>query len=58
MDKPTGEVNKYGVKLIPRGEKIRPKNVQSLNDDNVGIMEIVKRVLERHKDVFDALAKR
>lgn len=50
--------NKYGIKMIPRTTKTRPKNVQSLNDDNVDIIKIAKKVIEEHKDVLAALAKR
>lgn len=35
--------NKYGIKMVPRTTKTRPKNVQSLNDDNVDIIEIAKK---------------
>ncbi|WP_338847129.1 hypothetical protein V8J88_00230 [Massilia sp. W12] len=50
--------SKYGLKYIPKTEVVRPKNLQSLNDDNVDIIEIAKRVMEEHKEVLDALAKR
>ena len=49
---------KYGLNFIPKNEVVRPKNVQSLNDDNVDIIEIAKRVMKEHKEVLDALAKR
>ncbi len=50
--------NKYGIKMIPKNEKVRPKNLQSLNDDNVDIIKIAKEVMEEHKEVLAALAKR
>ncbi len=51
-------VNKYGIKMIPKNEKVRPKNIQGINDESDAIIEAAKRVMKKHKDVLDALAKR
>lgn len=51
-------INKYGIKLMPKVEKVRPMNLDALNGSNEAILEIAKRVMEKHQDVLDALAKR
>jgi len=51
-------VNKYGIKMIPKTEKVRPKNIQGINDESDVIIEAAKRVMKKHKAVLDALAKR
>ena len=55
---PTPYVNRFGIKVNPNREKVRPKNIQSLSDDNVNIIKIAKEVMEEHKEVLAALAKR
>lgn len=50
--------NKYGLKLIPKLEKVKPKTIQSLDDADVDILKIAEEMMEEHKEVLAALAKR
>ncbi len=51
-------INKYGIKMIPRTTKTRPRSVESLGADKVDVIKMAKQVIEEHKDVLAALAKR
>lgn len=49
----------YGIELKPRGEPVRPIPIDLSGPEGERIVRsAVKRVLETHKDVIKALAKR